>query len=71
MHVHAITVDEKETINLQESEEGYMGGFGRRKGKEEMLQLKYHLKNKQKNGFSKAIKTFLQNIKSLENIFTL
>lgn len=36
MHVHAITVDEKDTINLQESEEGYLwevleGGKGRKK----------------------------------------
>lgn len=37
MHVHAITVDEKETINLQDSEEWYMGSFGGRKGKQEML----------------------------------
>jgi hypothetical protein len=33
IHMHAITA-KKEPMNLRESTEGYVGGFGRRKGKE-------------------------------------
>lgn len=35
-HVHIKTRKEK-TVNLKESGKEYMGGFGRRKGKREML----------------------------------
>lgn len=31
MYLHAIMINEKEAINLNKSEEGYIGEFGRRK----------------------------------------
>lgn len=43
-YIHTITIDEKETKNLKENKERYMGGFGRRKGKEK--HCNYNLKSK-------------------------
>lgn len=38
MITHVLIKTRKEgTVNLKESGKGYMGGFGRRKGKREML----------------------------------
>ena len=36
-HTYVTTVNDKEGTNLKESKEGYMRGFGRRKGKGEMI----------------------------------
>lgn len=36
-HTHKITMNEEETKNLKDNGEGYIEGFGGRKGKGEML----------------------------------
>lgn len=36
----------KEVMNLRESKEGYMGGFGGRKGMRKMMKVYYNLKIK-------------------------
>lgn len=36
-YMHAITITIKRVMNLSERREGYMQGFGRRKGKGEIL----------------------------------
>lgn len=36
IHMRAITISKKEDMDLEESEEEYMKGFGRRKGQEAM-----------------------------------
>ena len=38
-NIYEIKTSEKEALNLKESEKEHMGGFGRRKGKGEMLKL--------------------------------
>jgi hypothetical protein len=45
--VHAIIINEK-FMDLKESWKNCIGGFGERKGKGEMLQLKYSPQNKVK-----------------------
>lgn len=45
--MHTVTV-KKKAMNLKESEEGDTGGFERRTGKGEMLQLNYNFRNLKK-----------------------
>lgn len=39
-----IAIDEQKALNLKENRTRYRGGFGGKKGKRRMLQLKYNLK---------------------------
>lgn len=48
IETHAITINEKEVMNINDSRERYMGGFEGRKGKGGMMCL-YYLKNKREN----------------------
>lgn len=40
--MYAITISEKEVMNLKERKEGYLGGYRRKKGEREM-KLNYNL----------------------------
>jgi hypothetical protein len=37
--MHVTTINKKKKTNLKESKEGCLGGFGRREGKEEKMEL--------------------------------
>ena len=58
MHIIIISA-KRESMNLEDSRKVYIGGFGRRKGKGEMLEKYYTLKNKKEHG---QIKTKLHFI---------
>lgn len=45
-YVNTVSVDEEEAMNFKESWEGYIGGLEGRKGKREIFELKYNVKNK-------------------------
>lgn len=44
--MNTVLVDEEEAMNFKESWEGYIGGLEGRKGKREIFELKYNVKNK-------------------------
>lgn len=46
-------------MNLEDSRKVYIGGFGRRKGKGEMLEKYYTLKNKMKKNMFKLIQSYI------------
>lgn len=43
--VNTETIKEDDDMNLKDDKEGYIGGFGGKKGKEEMTQQCFTLKN--------------------------
>lgn len=61
MYMHAIIDFKEKNMNLTETGEGYLTGFGEKKGKGERLQLYCNLKNKNKRGGSKMSDCELQS----------
>lgn len=44
--MNTVLVDEEKAMNFKESWEGHIGGLEGRKGKREIFELKYNVKNK-------------------------
>lgn len=66
-YIHEMIINGKEAMNVKESQEGIVGGFGHKKWKGKMLQFYYQkLKpRKKKNAYEKSLTKTLSQEKGV------